>query len=375
MINQSNAETIGKEVPVTDRIRAGIIGTGFMGSVHANALRAAGADLVAVAGSSLESATAAAARFGAFRPAADAREVIEAADIDVVHICTPNHTHHELALGALAAGKHVVCEKPLATSLAQAEELAAEAARRDVVAAVPFVYRSYPMVREARARVAAGDVGPLRMLHGSYLQDWLADPSDDNWRVDHSRGGTSRAFADIGVHWCDLVEFVTGHHIVRLVADTRTMIPERGGNVVRTEDAASVLFATDQGATGSVVISQVSHGAKNRLSFRIDGAHAALVFGQEMPDELIFATQRHTTVIPRDTAALSPAAATYSTLPAGHPQGYQDAFNAFVSDVYSAIDGHEPDGLATFDDGRRAAVITDAVMRSAASGSWVEVPR
>ncbi|GAB3852576.1 Gfo/Idh/MocA family oxidoreductase [Nocardioides maradonensis] len=360
---------------MADRIRAGIIGTGFMGRVHAHAVRAAGADLVAVAGSSPERAGAAASELGAVRPAADAAELIAAADVDVVHVCTPNDTHHDLALAALAAGKHVVCEKPLATTLSAAQQLAEEAVRRSVVAAVPFVYRWYPMVREARARVVAGETGPLRLLHGSYLQDWLAEPSDDNWRVDPARGGASRAFADIGVHWCDLVEFVTGHRITRLVADARTMIPERGGNPVSTEDAASVLFTTDQGATGSVVISQVSPGKKNQLAFRLDGALAALSFDQEVPDALVVGTRRHTTVVPRDASALSAAAAPYSVLPPGHPQGYQDVFNAFVSDVYRAIGGQVPDGLATFDDGRRAAVITDAVMRSAASGSWVEVPR
>jgi predicted dehydrogenase len=358
---------------VADRIRAGIIGTGFMGRVHAHAVQAAGAELVAVAGSSPGRAQAAAGELRALRPAADPRELIDAPDVDVVHICTPNDTHKEFALAALEAGKHVVCEKPLATSAADASQLVAAAERQGVVAAVPFVYRWYPMVREARARIANGETGALRLLHGSYLQDWLAAAEDDNWRVDPARGGQSRAFGDIGVHWCDLVEFVSGHRIVRLIADARTVLPERRGAEVCTEDAVLVLFATDQGATGSVVISQVSPGQKNRLQFRLDGAHAAMVFDQEAPDALIVDRREGTLRVPRDPAVLSVAASQYAVLPSGHPQGYQDVFNAFVSDVYKAIGGLETDGLATFDDGRRAAVITDAVLWSARTGSWVEV--
>ena len=355
-----------------DRIRAGIIGTGFMGRVHAHAVQAAGGELVAVAGSSPARAQAAAGELRALRPA-DPQELIDAIDVDVVHVCTPNHTHKALARAALAAGKHVVCEKPLATSAADATELASAAERRGVVAAVPFVYRWYPMVREARARVADGETGALRLLHGSYLQDWLAAAEDDNWRVDPARGGDSRAFGDIGVHWCDLVEFVSGHRIVRLIAEARTVLPARRGTEVRTEDAALVLFTTDQGATGSVVVSQVSPGQKNRLQFRLDGADAAVVFDQEAPDLLIVDRRDGTLTVPRDPDVLSEDAGRYAVLPPGHPQGYQDAFNAFVADVYQAVAGQPPDGLATFADGCRAAVITEAVLRSARTSSWVEV--
>jgi predicted dehydrogenase len=229
------------------------------------------------------------------------------------------------------------------------------------------------MVREARARVADGETGALRLLHGSYLQDWLAAAEDDNWRVDPARGGDSRAFGDIGVHWCDLVEFVSGHRIVRLIAEARTVLPARRGTEVRTEDAALVLFTTDQGATGSVVVSQVSPGQKNRLQFRLDGADAAVVFDQEAPDALVVDRRDGTLTVPRDPVVLSEDAGRYAVLPPGHPQGYQDAFNAFVADVYQAVAGQPPDGLATFADGRRAAVITEAVLRSARTGSWVEV--
>jgi predicted dehydrogenase len=364
---------------MTDRIRAGIIGPGFIGKVHAHAVRAAGGVVARVAASTPERAEAAAIRLFAEATAASADELINAGDVDVVHICTPNALHRPLAELALEAGKHVVCEKPLATSAADAEALAGAAARAELVATVPFVYRFYPTVREARARIAAGENGSLWLLHGSYLQDWMADVSQTNWRVDAAKGGASRAFGDIGVHWCDLMEFTTGHRIVRLIARMGTAHAERpsaedGRNVqVGTEDGAVVLFETDQGAIGSVVVSQVSPGRKNRLWFSFDGTRASSSFDQELPDSLWFGRTRGIRLVPREPALLAGAAAAYARLPGGHPEGYQDAFNAFVADTYAAVAGQAPDGLPTFADGARAAAITDAVLGSATTNNWTEV--
>jgi predicted dehydrogenase len=221
--------------------------------------------------------------------------------------------------------------------------------------------------------VRRGDVGPLRLLHGSYLQDWLSRPDERNWRIDPSLGGGSRAFGDIGVHWCDLVEFVTGHRITRLVARMLTL--RRGvESGPGTEDAATVMFETDQGALGSVVVSQVSPGRKNRLWFSLDGAQASLQFDQELPDSLWVGGREHNAVVPRGAETASPDAARYNIVPVGHPQGYLDCFTAFVADVYAAAAGNPPDGLPTFTDGLRAALVTDAVVTSAANGNWVEVP-
>src|SRR4051812_19423881 len=241
-------------VPVADRVRAGIIGVGFMGTVHARAIRRSGGVVSRTVGSSAESSRQAAERLGPESLTETVEELLAADDVDVVHICTPNSTHAGLAAAAIRAGKHVVCEKPLAVSPEEAETLVRLAADAGVTATVPFVYRFYPTVREARARVAAGSTGPLRLLHGSYLQDWLADPADDDWRVDPALGGPSRTFGDIGVHWCDLVEFVTGHRIVRLAARTMIAVPSRGGRRVETEDAVVALFETDQGASGNVTV-------------------------------------------------------------------------------------------------------------------------
>ena len=350
------------------RFRAGIIGAGFMGTVHAHAVRAAGGVVSRVVGRTPEEAERAAARLLAVDVAASVDELVTADDVDAVHVCTPNHTHVALTDAALRAGKHVVCEKPLATSPEDARRLVEAATQAGVVAAVPFVYRFYPAVREARARIADGEAGPLWLLHGSYLQDWLASADATNWRVDPALGGGSRAFGDIGVHWCDLMEFTTGHRITRLTARMATAFTERQG----TEDGAVVLFETDRGATGSLVVSQVSPGRKNRLWFSVDGAEESLTFDQENPDSLWIGGREVNRQLLRGTSE-GPAAARYSVLPAGHPQGYQDCFDAFVADTYAALRGDVPDGLPTFADGLRAAQITEAVLESAAKQAWVEV--
>ena len=378
-------------LPVKDKLRVGIAGTGFSGGVHARSAVLSGAVLAGVSGSSPERAAAAAQAWGANRWFASSEELVDAEDVDVVHVCTPNHLHLPLALAALARGKHVVCEKPLAIEPTGAAELVAAADAAGTIASVPFVYRFYPMVREARFRTATGHLGDVRLLHGSYLQDWLLTADDDNWRVEPDLGGASRAFADIGSHWCDLVEFVSGHRIARLVARSLIALPERTRSAhrhsfvgastdgdrrtVTTEDVATVLFETDRGAVGSVVVSQVSPGRKNRLWFELDGSEAAVIFDQEQPDEAWLARREGTLRLVRDPNLLSPAAARYSPLPGGHPQGYQDCFNAFVADTYAAIHGETPEGLPTFRDGLRAAQITAAVLESASDGCWVEVPR
>jgi predicted dehydrogenase len=374
----------------TQQLRVGIAGTGFIGSVHARSARLAGARVVAVAASSPESAETAATALRADRAAASAEELVQDPELDVVHICTPNHLHQTLAAAALAAGKHVICEKPLAMDAAGAEQLVAAAGAAGRQAAVPFVYRFYPTVREARERVRAGETGVVHLVHGTYLQDWLLRPEDGNWRVDESLGGASRAFADIGSHWCDLAEFVTAQRLTRLSARTLTTVPERVSGShrhafaagdgtgelrqVSTEDAALVQFETDAGALGSVVISQVSAGRKNRLWIEIDGSEEALAFDQERPEELWAGRRPTETIIRRDPESLSPSAARYATLPGGHPQGYADCFDAFVADFYEAVQtGQAPDGLPVFADGLRSNRITEAVLASAASGEWVDV--
>jgi predicted dehydrogenase len=356
------------------RLRAGFVGAGFMAEVHSRAARAAGAEITGIASSSHASAARAKDRLGAIQAYASVQDLVEDGAIDVIHVCTPNTTHVALAEAALKAGKHVVCEKPLATSVQDAEELTALAGSLGRVAAVPFIYRFHPMVREARARVSLGQVGRVLTIQGSFLQDWLLSSEDDDWRVDESLGGPSRAFADIGSHLCDVIEFILDDRISRLAALTRTAFSQRGGRDVRTEDIVSVVFETGGGAVGTLLISQVAPGRKNRLALEISGTTETLTFDQEQPETLWVGRRSGSELLVRDPAALDPSAARYCSLPAGHSQGYQDAFNSFVSDVYLAVrSGTVPDGLPLFEDGLRAARLTAAVQRSAREGVWQEV--
>jgi predicted dehydrogenase len=368
-------------------LRAGIVGAGFVGRVHARSARLAGAQIAGVAASSPERGVAARDELGAERDFASAAELIASDAVDVVHICTPNHLHVPLALAAIEAGKHVICEKPVALDPAEARVLAASAEEAGVLVTVPFVYRYYPTVRELRARLGA-TATPARLLSGGYLQDWLLDADDYNWRVDPELGGASRAFADIGSHWCDLVEFVTGQRITALVAQTAITHPTRRGGAaasferagggeeraVSTEDVAALLFKTGVGATGSLLVSQVSAGRKNRLWVEITAGAETFAFDQERPDELAVLRRDGATLVPRDFDTLAPSAAPYVTLPGGHPQGYQDCFDAFVAESYAAFAGAAPaDGLPGLTDGARAVAITDAVLESARRNEWVEV--
>lgn len=355
-------------------IRVGFVGSGFMASVHSRAARAARAELGGAASSSEASAADAALRLGLDRSYVSVAELLADDDIDIVHICTPNTTHAAFALAALDAGKHVICEKPLATTVTDAATLTERAAQRGLTATVPFIYRYHPMVREARARVAAGEVGRLLTIQGGYLQDWLAEPHADDWRVDVGLGGPSRAFADIGSHLVDLLEFVTGDTIARLSAATRTVHSQRGGRAdVATEDLVALVVELSGGAVGTLLVSQVAPGRKNSLVLEIAGTAESIRFDQERPEELWLGRRTGSERVLRDTDSLAASAARLSLVPAGHPMGYQDAFNAFVADSYAAVDGAEPDGLPRFADGLRAVRVTEAVLASAASGQWVEV--
>jgi predicted dehydrogenase len=355
-------------------LHAGFIGGGFMAAVHTRAARAARAEVAGGASSSAERALEAADRLGIGTAFDSVDDLLADPAIDVVHVCTPNSTHASIARAALLAGKHVICEKPLATSSADAAALTDLAAERGLVAVVPFVYRFHPMVREARSRVARGETGRLLTVQGAYLQDWLAAPRDDDWRVDASLGGPSRAFADIGSHLVDLVEFVTGDRIVRLSAVTRTAYEQRATNVdIATEDLAAVVAELASGAVGTLLVSQVAPGRKNALTLEVSGTDASVRFEQERPEQLWVGRADASLVIDRDAARLAPDAARLAIVPAGHPMGYQDAFNAFVADAYAAIGGASPDGLPGFDDGLRAVRVTEAVLASAASGTWQEV--
>ena len=369
-----------------------ILGTGFIGRVHAKAARLNGARVVGVAASTPERAREACLELGADR-ADDAEALVEAPDIDVVHVATPNHLHESLAVAALKAGKHVICEKPLAFDTPGALRIADAAESAGRIVAVPFVYRFHPVVRQGREMVERGDLGTIRLLHGSYQQDWMSSAGDWSWRVEPDVGGPSRVFADIGSHWCDLVEFVTGHRITKVFAHLTTAIGERTAGsrdafaadsaaegsdgaalrTVSTEDVAMVLFQTDRGVPGSVVVSQISPGRKNRLWFEVDGAASSMVFDQEDSEHLWLGARGSATTLTRDPTTMVDDAARLSTLPAGHAQGYQDCFDNFVADAYAAMSGDIRPGLPLVADGVRSTRITDAVLASASTNAWEDV--
>ncbi|WP_208025760.1 Gfo/Idh/MocA family protein [Amycolatopsis acidicola] len=349
-------------------VRAAILGTGMIGEVHRRAALLAGAEVVGAMASTPERSVEVAARWGTAPVSLEDLAVLAP---DVVHVCSPNGVHAEHVEAAVAAGAHVICEKPLAVGVDAAEWLARLAEGR--VATVPFVYRFHPLVREIRARVVAGEFGRWQLLHGSYLQDWLLSPSATSWRVDSAAGGPSRAFADIGSHWCDLMEFVTGERIESVTAATAITVPERAGGKVDTEDAATVVFRTVSGVLGSVTVSQVAAGRKNRLWFEFDGASRSAVFDQENPETVWLGSEASAEILARDPGRGSGEQRRLSSLPPGHVQGYAQCFENFVADTYAVIGGEHRDGLPTFADGVRSARIVDAVIESARSGQWVAV--
>jgi predicted dehydrogenase len=372
--------------------RVAILGAGMIGEVHRRAAVLAGAEVVGVMASTPARSRQVAEAWGAEHAFSGIDEVAES-DLTAVHICTPNASHVPYAVQLMEAGKHVICEKPLGISLADAQQAAAVAARTGVVNTIPFAYRFHPMVREMRARVQSAEFGALNLMHGSYLQDWLLNPRATSWRVDPKQGGPSRAFGDIGSHWCDLVEFVTGDRIAELVSTTSITFPQRPAATaasfsavesdaplidVSTEDSALILFRTVNDVAGSAVISQLSAGRKNRLWVEVDGAHQSAVFDQELPEQLWIGADASTMLLVRDPNHGSAEQRRLATLPAGHAQGYAQCFEAFVADSYAAIDayngdGDAPVGLPTFSDGARAAAICEAMLTSTSSKSWVSV--
>lgn len=369
-------------------LRAVIVGSGMIGSIHRRAALLNGAEIVAVVEQDAASAAAAARRWGVAGHSADLAEVLSGSP-DVVHICTPNATHAGFVRLALAAGVNVVCEKPLCLDASEAEYLATSARERGLVAAVPYTYRYHPLVREIRQRRIAGEFGRAHLIHGSYLQDWLLSPEASSWRVDPVLGGASRAFADIGSHWCDLVEWVAGERIAAVVADTAVAVAERpaqsgptfsggaggaGSRIrVRTEDIANLLFRTESGVPGTLTISQVSAGRKNRLWFEFDGETGSAVFDQENPETAWLGGEGECRIIYRDPGQGSADARRVTLTPAGHVQGWEACFEGFVKDVYAAIGGARPEGLPSFEDGVRSLRLVEAVLASAASRQWTEV--
>ncbi len=366
-------------------IKAAVVGTGFIGVVHVEALRRLGVEVTGIVGSTAERAAEKAKDAALPAPYPSFEAMLADPAVDVVHLTTPNHLHYPQVRDTLAAGKHVVCEKPLAMNSEETAELLRLAEESGLVHAVNFNIRFYAQNREARARVQAGEIGDVRLITGGYLQDWLLLDTDWNWRLDPAAGGSLRAVGDIGSHWLDLVTFITGRHVEAVMADLTTFIPVRrqptgpvetfsagsGGETVdtemKTEDAAGILLRLTGGARAVVTVSQVSAGRRNRLSWEIDGSESALAWQSEAPEELW---------IGHRGAPNELLLSERGDYPPGHAEGFPDTFKHLYRAVYRAVAAGgppaEPD-YPTFADGHEEALIADAIATSHAEQRWVTV--
>jgi predicted dehydrogenase len=381
--------------PVTE-IGAAVVGTGFIGAVHVEALRRLGVQVHGVVGSSHARAAERAAALS-LPPAYPSFEAMLADPrVEVVHITSPNHLHFPQAAAALAGGKHVVCEKPLAMTSTQTGELVRLAEASGLIHAVNFNVRFYPICRHLHQLVREGGLGEVRLVSGHYLQDWLLLETDWNWRLEPDLGGSLRAVADIGSHWMDLTSQITGQRVVSVMADLKTFVPVRQqpagpvetfatkpsgtttARTITTEDCATILLRYENGAIGNLTVSQISPGRKNTLEFEIDGSSAAAAWHSERPDELWIGHRgRPNEVLPKDPALLNAEGRAASGLPAGHVEGFGDTFKALYRAIYQAVAGDRPaePTYPTFTDGHESMLVCEAVARSARQGSWASVDR
>jgi predicted dehydrogenase len=378
-------------------IGAAVIGSGFIGTVHVEALRRLGVQVHGLLGSSPERAAARAEQLGVPRGYASLRELLDDDRVEVVHVASPNHLHHPQVCEILAAGRHVVCEKPLALTSRESGELTALAAETGRVNAVNFNIRFYPLNQHAHELVADGALGDVRLVTGRYFQDWLLLETDWNWRLEPDRGGALRAVGDIGSHWLDLLSFVTGQPIVSVMADLATFIPtrrqpagpvetfstERAAETVEreiaTEDTAGILLRFANGARGAVSISQLSPGRKNSLQWEVDGSSAAAFWDSEQPDQMwIGHRDRPNEILIRNPALMGPAGQAAAALPGGHVEGFADTFRALFRAIYADVGAGAPSDrptYPTFADGHDEMLVGDAVAASARDGRWTDVDR
>ena len=379
-------------------VRAGVVGIGFIGVAHVEALRRLGVDVVGVVGSSPDRARRKAEAAGLPRVYDSVDDLVSDPSIDVVHIATPNYAHADQVRTVLTAGKHVVCEKPLALNSEDTADLVARAAESGLVNAVCFNIRFYPANHQARAMVAAGQIGEPRLITGSYHQDWLLRDTDWNWRLQPEEAGGLRAVADIGSHWLDLTRFISGRNVVEVMADLHTLVPVRrhpAGPVetfaavtetddlveeeMSSDDAAGILLRYEGGARGAVTISQVSAGQKNSLRYEVAGSDSALRWFSAEPDDLFIGHRgRANEILSRDPSLYAPEAARLIGYPGGHVEGFPDTFRALFSRVYADVQAGGPadaPSYPTFADGHDAVLVTDAVAESNETRKWTPVRR
>jgi predicted dehydrogenase len=381
---------------VTDyrQIGAAVIGTGFIGTVHVGALRRLGVPVMGVLGSSAERGADRAAALGVRWAYGSLEELLDDPAVQVVHVTSPNHAHYPQVKQILAAGRHVVCEKPLAMTSAQSGEMVELAGASGRIAAVCYNTRFYPLNQQAHRMVADGDLGDIRLITGHYHQDWLAKPSDWNWRLEADQGGDLRSVGDIGTHWADLVSFITGLRPSAILAELSTFVALRQkplGPVetfttatgateprqITTDDAAMILMRFANGARAVMSTSQISQGRKNSLQWDIAGSRASAAWDSETPDHLwIGHRDAPNQILQRDAPLMNPTGAAAASLPGGHVEGFADTFHALFRQVYDDVargNRSAASTYASFMDGHHEMLFCDAVLRSARTGAWVDV--
>jgi predicted dehydrogenase len=375
------------------KLKTVIFGTGFMGRVHTEAVRRLGnVEVIGVAGSSAEGARKFADQVGIERATDDYRELLADTEVDAVHICTPNSLHYSMAKAAIQAGKHVVCEKPLASTMDQAREMIALATEKRLANCTLYNVRAYPQVQNLRRLCEAGEFGEVLVVQGTYSQDWLLYDTDWNWRIEEAG---SRTFADIGTHWCDLVEHVTGMRITSVCADLQTFLKTRkkpkrpvetfaGKSLapseydevrIKTEDFAAMTFRLGETARGCMTASQVAAGRKNRLFVEIYGTKGSAAWNAEVPDELwIGRRNSRNELVIKDAVLFPEQARSYADLPGGHSEGYDDTFKQVFRRFYRVVaDRNAPIEYPTFEDGLRQMRTIEAVLESAKRRAWVNL--
>jgi predicted dehydrogenase len=374
---------------------AAIVGPGFVGRAHLEALRRLGIPVQGILASTGERSKAAADSLQLPRAYNSLDEIAADTSVQVVHLCTPNNLHFQSASQLLRAGKHVLCEKPLALDSRESAALVSLLKDTGLVGVVTYNLRYYPLCQESRALIRQGAIGQVKLIHGSFLQDWLLFPTDWNWRLEAKLGGELRAVSDIGTHWLDLVTWITNSKVAELCADLATVLPTRRrpkGRVetfqkagtaeteevmISTDDYASVLLHFENEARGVMTVSQVSPGRKTRLWFEIDGTEGSLSFDSESPNQLwIGRRDRACQVLPKDPALQTPESRGYAAYPGGHPEGYPDTFVQLFKDVYGYIaagDFRAPRTFPTFETGHGELVLCEAIAESAQNKSWVNV--
>jgi predicted dehydrogenase len=378
-------------------MRAAVIGAGFVGRAHIEALRRLSIPIQGVLGSSVARTQEACRSLGIDRAYHSMEELARDTSVDVVHVCTPNHLHFSQTQSALQAGKHVMCEKPLAMNTNETDALVNLAQKHARVGAVTYNLRYYPLCQEAHALVQRGMIGEPRLVYGTYLQDWLFYPNDWNWRLEPELGGAMRAVADIGTHWLDLISWITGRSLQELCADLATVILVRqrpkgpvetfkqieGASTepvrMTTDDYGSILLHFEDGLRGVLTVSQVSAGRKNRMWFEIDGSEGSLAWDAEQPNVLWIGSRKEANRnLIKDPSLMSPQARGYAAYPGGHAEGYPDTFVQLFKDFYeylAAGDFKAKRSFPTFETGHYEVKLCEIIAVSARERRWVEVPQ